>query len=107
MIVAGNWKMFTGPDPHAVAGLDAIVCPPYTRLAGDCVDADFREHGAERVHRPVLEFQRRRRGGFDTQLIFAGASKDGGVALTARGILFRVEAAFAGLDLFGAETVKR
>jgi len=33
VIVAGNWKMFFGPEPAALAGLDAIVCPPYTRLA--------------------------------------------------------------------------
>ena len=37
MIVAGNWKMFAGPDPRMLAerlagvdGVDAIVCPPYT-----------------------------------------------------------------------------
>ncbi|MFL5913940.1 MAG: triose-phosphate isomerase [Gaiellaceae bacterium] len=38
MIVVGNWKMFRGPDPHALVGLDAIVCPPFTRLR-ECVDA--------------------------------------------------------------------
>jgi len=36
VIVAGNWKMYSGPDPEALAerlaglsGVDAIVCPPY------------------------------------------------------------------------------
>ena len=36
MIVAGNWKMFAGPDPAALAqrvagidGVEVIVCPPY------------------------------------------------------------------------------
>ena len=31
MLIAGNWKMFRGPDPAALAGLDAVVCPPFTR----------------------------------------------------------------------------
>ena len=35
MLIAGNWKMFRGPDPAALAGLDAVVCPPFTRLH-DC-----------------------------------------------------------------------
>ena len=48
MIVAGNWKMFRGPDPAALAGLDAIVCPPYTRLA-DCVAAGLTTY-AQNVH---------------------------------------------------------
>lgn len=48
MIVAGNWKMFRGPDPQALAGIDAIVCPPYTRLA-DCVAAGLRTY-AQNVH---------------------------------------------------------
>ncbi len=47
-IVAGNWKMFRGPDPAALAGLDAIVCPPYTRLA-DCVAAGLTTY-AQNVH---------------------------------------------------------
>jgi len=33
MLIAGNWKMFHGPDPAALAGLDAVVCPPFTRLS--------------------------------------------------------------------------
>ena len=40
MIVAGNWKMYPGPDPEALAqrldgivGVDVIACPPYTALA--------------------------------------------------------------------------
>jgi len=48
VIVAGNWKMFRGPDPQALAGLDAIVCPPYTRLA-DCVAAGLTTY-AQNVH---------------------------------------------------------
>ncbi|HUJ54972.1 MAG TPA: triose-phosphate isomerase [Gaiellaceae bacterium] len=48
MIVAGNWKMFRGPDPAALAGLDAIVCPPFTRLR-DCVDAGLTTY-AQNVH---------------------------------------------------------
>ena len=37
MIVAGNWKMFRGPEPRALAdrlagvlGIEVIVCPPFT-----------------------------------------------------------------------------
>src|SRR5262245_62917877 len=30
--------MFRGPDPAALAGLDAVICPPFTRLH-DCVEA--------------------------------------------------------------------
>jgi triosephosphate isomerase (TIM) len=48
VIVAGNWKMFDGPEPQALAGLDAIVCPPYTRLR-DCVDAGLTTF-AQSVH---------------------------------------------------------
>jgi triosephosphate isomerase len=55
MIVAGNWKMFPGPDPHALAarlagitGVDAIVCPPYTSLAR-CVEAGLTTY-AQNVH---------------------------------------------------------
>ena len=40
--------MFRGPDPDALAGLDAIVCPPYTRLA-DCVAAGLTTY-AQNVH---------------------------------------------------------
>ncbi len=55
MIVAGNWKMFTGPEPRALAerlaaivGVDAIVCPPYTALA-ECVAAGLTTF-AQNVH---------------------------------------------------------
>jgi triosephosphate isomerase len=48
VLIAGNWKMFRGPDPQALAGLDAIVCPPYTRLR-DCVDAGLTTY-AQNVH---------------------------------------------------------
>jgi triosephosphate isomerase len=48
VIIAGNWKMFRGPDPHALAGLDAIVAPPFTRLP-DCVDAGLTTY-AQNVH---------------------------------------------------------
>jgi len=48
VIIAGNWKMFRGPDPHAFAGLDAIVAPPFTRLR-DCVDAGLTTY-AQNVH---------------------------------------------------------
>ena len=48
MIIAGNWKMYRGPDPYALAGLDAIVCPPFTRLR-DCVEAGLTTY-AQNVH---------------------------------------------------------
>ena len=55
MIVAGNWKMYAGPDPQALAkrlagitGVDAIVCPPYTALAA-CVEAGLTTF-AQNVH---------------------------------------------------------
>jgi triosephosphate isomerase (TIM) len=55
VIVAGNWKMFTGPDPVALAArlaevpdVDAIVCPPYTELKA-CVDAGLTTF-AQNVH---------------------------------------------------------
>jgi triosephosphate isomerase (TIM) len=48
VIVAGNWKMFRGPDPEALAGLGAIVCPPFTRLR-DCVEAGLTTY-AQNVH---------------------------------------------------------
>ena len=48
MIVAGNWKMYFGPEPRDLVGLDAIVCPPFTRLA-DCVAAGLTTY-AQNVH---------------------------------------------------------
>ena len=48
MLIAGNWKMFLGPDPAALAGLDAVVCPPFTRLR-DCIDAGLTTY-AQNVH---------------------------------------------------------
>jgi triosephosphate isomerase (TIM) len=48
MLIVGNWKMFRGPDPAALAGLDAVICPPFTRLR-DCVDAGLTTY-AQNVH---------------------------------------------------------
>src|SRR5437667_9533847 len=48
MLIVGNWKMFRGPDPAALAGLDAVVCPPFTLLR-DCVDAGLTTY-AQNVH---------------------------------------------------------
>jgi triosephosphate isomerase len=55
VIVAGNWKMFPGPDPSALAerlagvsGVDAIVCPPFISLAR-CVEAGLTTF-AQNVH---------------------------------------------------------
>ncbi|HUJ92485.1 MAG TPA: triose-phosphate isomerase [Gaiellaceae bacterium] len=55
MIVAGNWKMYPGPDPAALAarlagidGVEAIVCPPYVGLAA-CVEAGLTTF-AQNVH---------------------------------------------------------
>jgi triosephosphate isomerase len=48
MLIAGNWKMFRGPDPAALAGLGAVVCPPFTRLR-DCVAAGLTTY-AQNVH---------------------------------------------------------
>lgn len=55
MIVAGNWKMFEGPDVAALAerlaglsGVDAIVCPPYLTLER-CVQAGLTTY-AQNVH---------------------------------------------------------
>ena len=55
MIVAGNWKMFVGPDPSALAerldgldGVDVVVAPPYTSLAA-CVEAGLVTY-AQNVH---------------------------------------------------------
>jgi triosephosphate isomerase len=55
MIVAGNWKMYPGPDPEVLAarlarvpGVEAIVCPPFTGLAA-CVAAGLTTY-AQNVH---------------------------------------------------------
>jgi triosephosphate isomerase (TIM) len=54
VIIAGNWKMFRGPDPVAlrerIAGIDveAIVCPPFTGL-DECVAAGLTTF-AQNVH---------------------------------------------------------
>jgi triosephosphate isomerase len=55
VLVAGNWKMFRGPDPAALsagvatlAGVEAVVCPPFTRLAA-CVEAGLTTF-AQNVH---------------------------------------------------------
>ena len=51
MIVAGNWKMFRGPDPdtvRSVAGVEVIVCPPFTGLRA-CVEAGLTTY-AQNVH---------------------------------------------------------
>jgi len=48
VIIIGNWKMFQGPDPASLTGLDAIVCPPYVRLA-ECVAAGLATY-AQNVH---------------------------------------------------------
>ncbi|HZR92087.1 MAG TPA: triose-phosphate isomerase [Gaiellaceae bacterium] len=55
MLIAGNWKMFRGPEPAELAvrlagldGVDVVVCPPYTRLAA-CAAAGLRTF-AQNVH---------------------------------------------------------
>jgi triosephosphate isomerase len=48
VLIVGNWKMFRGPDPAGLVGLDAVVCPPFTRLR-DCVDAGLTTY-AQNVH---------------------------------------------------------
>jgi len=54
VIIAGNWKMFRGPDPVAlqerIAGIDveAIICPPFTGL-DECVAAGLTTF-AQNVH---------------------------------------------------------
>jgi triosephosphate isomerase (TIM) len=48
VIIAGNWKMFRGPALDGLKGLDAIVCPPYTRLR-ECVEAGLTTY-AQNVH---------------------------------------------------------
>jgi triosephosphate isomerase len=50
--VAGNWKMFDGPDPHALRAalgdLPHVVAPPYTHLRA-CVEAGLTTY-AQNVH---------------------------------------------------------
>jgi triosephosphate isomerase (TIM) len=55
VIVAGNWKMFRGPDTNALVariagidGVDVIVAPPYTKLRA-CVEAGLTTF-AQNVH---------------------------------------------------------
>jgi triosephosphate isomerase len=52
VIVAGNWKMFDGPDPRALRSelgdLQHVVAPPYTRLR-ECVEAGLTTY-AQNVH---------------------------------------------------------
>ena len=48
MLIAGNWKMYRGPDPASLEGLDAVICPPFTRLR-DCVAAGLTTY-AQNVH---------------------------------------------------------
>jgi triosephosphate isomerase (TIM) len=51
-VIAGNWKMFRGPDPAALraalGALEPVVAPPYVRLA-DCVAAGLTTY-AQNVH---------------------------------------------------------
>jgi len=51
-VIAGNWKMFEGPDPvalrEALGDLPHVVAPPFTRLRG-CVDAGLTTY-AQNVH---------------------------------------------------------
>ena len=51
-MIAGNWKMFDGPDPvtlrEALAGLDHVVAPPYVHLRA-CVQAGLTTY-AQNVH---------------------------------------------------------
>jgi triosephosphate isomerase len=56
-VIAGNWKMFRGPDPQALrealrssdlGGLEHVVAPPFTRLR-DCVEAGLTTY-AQNVH---------------------------------------------------------
>src|SRR5206468_60908 len=52
IVIAGNWKMFRGPDPQALrealGGLSHVVAPPFTRLR-DCVEAGLTTY-AQNVH---------------------------------------------------------
>jgi triosephosphate isomerase (TIM) len=51
-VIAGNWKMFNGPDAgalrEALGDLPHVVAPPYTRLR-DCVEAGLTTY-AQNVH---------------------------------------------------------
>jgi triosephosphate isomerase len=51
-LIAGNWKMFDGPDPvalrDALGGLDHVVAPPYVHLRA-CVEAGLTTY-AQNVH---------------------------------------------------------
>ena len=51
-MIAGNWKMFRGPDPQALrealGDLEHVVAPPFTRLR-DCVEAGLTTY-AQNVH---------------------------------------------------------
>jgi triosephosphate isomerase len=51
-LIAGNWKMFDGPDPlalrDALDGLDHVVAPPYIHLRA-CVQAGLTTY-AQNVH---------------------------------------------------------
>jgi triosephosphate isomerase len=54
VLIAGNWKMFRGPDPGELAArlasvdVEAVVCPSYTRLRV-CIDAGLTTF-AQNVH---------------------------------------------------------
>jgi triosephosphate isomerase len=55
LLVAGNWKMFSGPEPAELAsrlagseGVDIVVAPPFTGLAA-CVQAGLTTY-AQNVH---------------------------------------------------------
>jgi triosephosphate isomerase len=55
LLVAGNWKMFSGPSPAELAagvagidGVDVVVAPPFTGLAA-CVEAGLTTY-AQNVH---------------------------------------------------------
>jgi triosephosphate isomerase (TIM) len=48
MLIVGNWKMYRGPDPAALSGLDAVVCPPFTQLR-ECVEEGLTTY-AQNVH---------------------------------------------------------
>jgi triosephosphate isomerase (TIM) len=55
VLVAGNWKMFSGPDPRTLVdrlagidGVDIVVAPPYTALR-ECFDAGLATY-AQNVH---------------------------------------------------------
>jgi len=51
-VIAGNWKMFRGPEPSALRGalgdLPHVVAPPFTLLR-DCVEAGLTTY-AQNVH---------------------------------------------------------